>query len=348
VDYAFKAMKDGLQVRYDIKNLKISFDVVYALQDDCINAIIPETSMKEDGENGFVTIDLLAFLGATHDGDDGYIIYPDGSGGLMRFDTPHPDEVQKITSTIYGTDASGGLIGTQTTNYREQVYMPVYGLVSGPAGGAEEDRAGFVGMVTQGDFDASLGIARSGKGINYNHVWTSFIFRRQGRFSLTGGQPTWLFEPDRIKGDRAVRYCFMNGKDASYVKMGTRYRDFLLTERGAKRIAGATGGGEATETTPRIPRMDLAFFMGIERRTWFLSDMISMTSFSQVKDILSDLEKAGVVDVDVTLYQWNRGGTSNKYPERLPADPRLGGDAGLKDLAASIHQRGQRLFLLDN
>jgi hypothetical protein len=94
--------------------------------------------------------------------------------------------------------------------------------------------------------------------------------------------------------------------------------------------------------------MHVGFLMGTERRTWFLADMISMTTFADARAILSDLEKAGIKRLDISLWFWNRGGTANKYPQRLPADKRLGGEKALSALAADIHQRGQRLFLQDN
>jgi hypothetical protein len=282
-------------------------------------------------------VDLLAFFGATQDGEDGYIVYPDGSGALMYFNTAHPPDVQKISTVIYGSDASGGIIGNTSGVYREDIYMPVFGLVKGSG----EDTTGFVGMITHGDFDASLGIARSGKGINYNHVWTTFTFRRQGRFSITGGQPAWLFEPDRITGDRVIRFCFLNGEEAGYAGMAARYRDFLVNERGATRISSRREGED-------LPLMHLGFLMGTERKTWFLADMVLMTTFDQARAILNDLDEAGVKRLDVSLWLWNKGGTTQKYPSRMPVDQRLGGEKALFKLAGELQQRGQHLFLQDN
>jgi Family of unknown function (DUF5696) len=327
VKLEYKPVEGGVTAIYRYLASNLAFAVTYSIQDDCLQATIPDSSIVEDGKNSLVSIDLLPFLGATHDGEEGYIVYPDGSGALMFFTPSDRPEVQKINSIVYGTDASGGLGGSGGV-YREQVVMPVFGLA-----GAQ---TAFVGMITHGDFDASIAVARSGKGINYNHVWGQFIFRRQGRFSLTGGQPTWLFQADRIGGDRQVRYCFLNGPQANYVGMASRYRQFLIDERGAKRISSSE------------PLINLAFFMGIERKTWFLSDMISLTTFAQVKEMLDNLTTAGVKRADIILWDWNRGGTAGSYPQRLPVDSRLGGENGLRTLAAELHDRGQRLFLQDN
>jgi hypothetical protein len=323
-------VQDGMQAVYTLDTTGIQFAVQYTLQDDCLRAILPDRFIKEESVNSLVNVEVLGFFGATHDNEPGYIFYPDGSGALMRFDTIHPEEVQRITSVIYGADASGGGLrpSTGTAGARQQVVMPVFGLSRGDSA--------YVAIISQGDFDTSVNVARSGKGINYNRVWAQLVFRRQGRFSLTGGQPAWLYQPDRIIGDREVRFCFLNDNQASYVGMASRYRDYLMKELGAQRMRHDTS------------LMHIGIFMGTERRTWFLSDMVSMTTFEDAREMLNDLAQAGVKDIDVTLWMWNQGFTSGKYPERLPVDSRLGGEKGLLSLSKDMHQRGQRLFLQDN
>ncbi len=324
----FQAVENGVRIGYDIPNFDLAVDLIFAIQDDCLEATIVSDSIIEDGENSLVSIDLLTFLGATHDDENGYMVYPDGSGALIYFDTPHPPEVQKILTTIYGADD----VSDQSSIYRDQIMIPVFGMVRGGTA--------FVGMITKGDFDAELGIARSGKGVNYNHVWTQFVYRRQGRFSLTGGQPALLYQPDRIPGDRQVRYCFLNDDKANYVEMASRYRQFLQDERGATRIFQRLGDD--------IPFMNLLFFMGIERRNWFLADMVLLTQFEDVSEIMTELHDLGIKQADVGLWFWNEGGTNQKYPQRFPVDKRLGGEDGLRTLIEDLHQLEYRIYLQDD
>jgi hypothetical protein len=304
--------------------------VIYAVRDDFLEVTIPANEVVENGENSLVSLDILSFLGATHDDEEGYIVFPDGSGAIMRYTAQHPEEVQEISRGVYGEDQ----ISTEaSSSFRMPTVMPVFGLVSGNDDGGD---AAFVGLITQGDFDANIAVARSGKRVNYNHCWVKFLFRRKGRFSLTGGQPAWLYEPDLVGGDRQIRYCFLTKKNADYVGMATRYRNFLIQERGAQRIGDD------------VPLMSLDFFAGVERRTWFMRDLIRMTTFAEVQEILADLDSAGVSRVDVTVDGWNRGGAGSRYPQRLPVEARLGGADGLRALADDVVARGQRLFLSDN
>jgi hypothetical protein len=327
---ATQPVQDGIRVSYDFYNDNLALDLIYTLQDDCLSLTLPDGSIVESGENSLVSLEILPFFGATHDGEDGYIVYPDGSGALLHFNTPHSEQVQKMVGTVYGADASGGQASGNGTSgiYRQNIPMPVFGLV--------HNDSGFVGYITNGDFDSGISVGRAGKGVNYNHVWSQFVYRRQGRFSLTGGQPAWLYQPDRIPGDRKIRYCFLNNAEANYSGMAKRYRNFLINERGATRLPNQN------------PWIDLGFFMGTERRNWILRDMISMTSFDQVGEIMDDLAKAGVIQTDVTLWNWDKGSISLKYPQSFPVDERLGGEEALRRLTDLLHQRGQHLILSSN
>jgi hypothetical protein len=325
-------VEGGVRVTYRFADEGFELSMFYVVRGDVLEVTIPESGIVESSEeNTLISLDVLSFLGATHDGEEGYIAFPDGSGALMGYTSPHPEAVQEISTSVYGTeqiDISGG-----SSIYQEVATMPIFGLSSDDASG---DEVAFVAIITQGDFDAKLTVGRGGKTIPYNHTWAQFIYRRQGQFSLTGGQPAWLYEPDMVGGDRQIRYCFLTEESADYVGMAARYRDFLIEERGVRRI-----GDDA-------PLMTLDFFMGVERRTWFLRDLVLMTTFADIQEILADLDSVGVTRFDVTVDGWNKNGYESRYPQRLPVESQFGGEDGLRTLADDVHAREQRLFLTDN
>jgi hypothetical protein len=318
-------VKGGAQVGYLFPREGFELTVIYVVEGDVLQVTIPERGVIETSENGLVSAQVLPFLGATHDGEDGYLFFPDGSGTIIRYTSPHPENVQEISREVYGDSVS---LTDADSPFRQPVLMPVFGAVNGDAA--------FLGIITHGDFDAKISVARSGKRVDYNHCGVEFLFRRTGLFSLTGGRPVQVYEPDPIGGDCQVRFNFLTAENASYVGMAIRYREYLIQERGAKRLAGDSA------------LMHLVFFMGVERETWVWRDLIVMTTFDDVRMILSDLAEAGVRRVDVTLQGWNRGGDMARYPQRLPVETRLGGDKGLRVLAQDIEARGQRLFLFDD
>jgi hypothetical protein len=321
-------VQNGARLDYVFEQQGFSFTAYITLEDNSLQITIPADGVKETGDNGIVSIQVLPFFGAQLDGAPGYIVYPDGSGILMSFTSPHRIEVQETSRPVYGEDT---LIAPTTSAQpftRQPILMPVFGLTAGADA--------FVGVITQGDFDSTISMSRSGKGLPYNRVWADFVFRRQGMFSINGELPVALYEPNRINSDHQIRYYFLSGDQANYAGMASRYREFLMAERGAKRIS------------KNAPLLDLHFFMGIEQKNLFMHDFIMMTTFEDVRKILDNLASAGVTNLDVTLEGWNQGGADAHYPQRLPVDSRLGGETSLQTLSQAVKARGQKIFLLDD
>ena len=321
-------VENGAKVQVNIPSAGFTLTLFITLNGDVIEVTIPDSSVTETSENGLVSVQILPFFGAAADTDPGYLVFPDGSGMLVDFRSPRRAEVQETSRPIYGEDQLTPPAGTGalTPFTRQPVVMPVFGLNNG--------NDAFLGIITHGDFDATISMARAGTGMPYNRIWGEFVFRRQGMFSLDGDAPVVLYQPGRIGGDRQIRYTFLSGK-AGYADMAARYRDYLI-ERGAKRVPA------------NAPLMDLHFFMGVEQRTWFLRDFITLTTFANVQEMVDRLVADGVSRFDVTLEGWNNGGVNAHYPERLPAESQHGDSSGLRALADALHKHSQRLFLHDN
>jgi hypothetical protein len=321
-------IQNGARLNYVFAQEALDVTATVTLADGALQVTVPAADVKETGTNGIVAIQVLPLFGTQLDGASGYIVYPDGNGMLMKFTSPHRKEVQETSRPIYGEDTLTPPTNELQSFTRQPIVMPVFGLTTGTHA--------FVGIITQGDYDANISMARSGEGMPLNRVWGEFVFRRQGMFSISGDMPVALYEPNRVTSDHQIRYYFLSGENANYIGMATRYREFLINERGAKRISSDA------------PLLNLHFFMGIEQRSFFIRQFIQMTTFADVKNILTDLNSAGVTNLDATLDGWNQGGVDAAYPQRLPVDSRLGGEKGLTALSEFVHANNQRIFLLDN
>ena len=54
------------------------------------------------------------------------------------------------------------------------------------------------------------------------------------------------------------------------------------------------------------------------------------------------MQAAGLRKAVITLVGWNLGGHDGAYPQRFPVEPALGGEAGLRKLAALNRADGAR------
>ncbi len=63
----------------------------------------------------------------------------------------------------------------------------------------------------------------------------------------------------------------------------------------------------------------------------------AVVTFDRVRDIVDELKRQGVDDVELCLVGWNVGGHDGRWPQVFPSEPKLGGDAKL--IAAIRHAR---------
>ncbi|MBR4257955.1 MAG: hypothetical protein IKQ17_02880 [Kiritimatiellae bacterium] len=54
-------------------------------------------------------------------------------------------------------------------------------------------------------------------------------------------------------------------------------------------------------------------------------------TFDRVKDIVDEMKRQGIEDAELCLVGWNIGGHDGRWPQVFPSEPKLGGDAKLKE-----------------
>ena len=57
----------------------------------------------------------------------------------------------------------------------------------------------------------------------------------------------------------------------------------------------------------------------------------AMITFDRVKDIVDEMKRQGIGDAELCLVGWNIGGHDGRWPQVFPSEPKLGGDAKLKE-----------------
>ena len=322
----------GIRGIFNLTKRKITLALDLRLTDDYLEVSIPDDQIEERGSFRVVSIEVLPLFGSAKVGSEGYVMIPDGSGALVTFKPEFPQYRQRYSGVIYGEDGGGRAFRRLTgsvrqRSYSEQPWLPIWGLKDG-------DHA-YVGMVTQGDFEANINAYLSGYITNRNRASAEFLYRRQASIPRRRTLFVNRIEERRLLGPRKLRYVLLNGEDANYVGMAKAYRDYLTGTRGVQRI-----------TEP--PRPYLQLFMGITRRIGFFDEFVQMTTFPQAQEILQAFLDKGLKDFDVTLLGWNDDGFRGRFPRRYPAESDLGGDGELRKLINFAHGNGLRVVFNDD
>lgn len=347
----FQNTANGFRATYDLQKLRVKLIIDYALKEEpaaeggraipYLEVTVPDKGVEETGDCAIATsttcsmvtsVELLPLLGAAPVGAEGYLMVPDEGGAITTFKAEYPQYKQRYSAPIYGTDAAqqaftfgGGGSGQVTTS---RARMPIWGL--------KEADSAYAAIVTKGEYQANINEYLAGYITAANRGSVEFVFRRQASIPRRKTQFVNRIETDILPGDRQVRYVFLQGDDADYSGMATAYRDYLLKDKGLKRLP----------KTPPRPLVD--FYMGVTRRTSFREDFVPMTTFDQGIEMLQALLDRGVSNFDVELQGWNDAGDRGYWPRRYPAENTLGGNAGLRRFTDFAHKHGIRVVFFDN
>ena len=231
--------------------------VEYTFNDDgTLSVCIPAESIVFD-ESKYVITSLIVnkHFGCGDMLEDGYIFYPDGSGTIVEYSDFYSNvnnERQNVTlsGSIYGTDYAYSLI---TGAHRENVSLPVYGMVtttdaneaSKQAGGAEKTTGGFFTIIEEGESVTKLTFSTGGAQHKFASIYPVFqpfasdTFDLSTTLSVAGLTEHQIFAADKYHGNYTMRIKMLtepelaltsgasDAYEASYVGMATFYRDYL-------------------------------------------------------------------------------------------------------------------------
>lgn len=318
-------LDNGISVHYEMQQLQISFDMSFTLKDNALEVKVPGKSIQESKNNWLMTIAPLPFFGAASDQDQGYAVYPDGPGALSNFKTNHPSYMDPYRASVYGPD----VINFDSYKSQKDAMLPIFGL--------KVNNNAFLGMITQGEYDANVLYSPSGYLINLNRVSSELVYRRDYEAVKKDGNLARKPEKQLLREDRTLRYVFFSGKEADYSHMASAYREYLIKEQGVT--------SHIRKDDPIPYGLDL--LMGIKKSQILFDHFIPTTTYDEAQQIMADLKKQGVTGISANLLGWTGEGYM-EYPSGYKPSSKLGGKKGLQKLSDYAKANNIQLFLQDD
>ncbi len=226
--------------------------------DGSLSARLPANAITFDESfYTFKSITPLKFFGAGDMTTPGYMFYPDGSGTIIEFDDFYNEENSKklalnLASNVYGSDFCYSKI---TGANREQVTMPVYGLINDVKAnpkttefGVSSVTNGFFAVLEEGAALASLGFTTGGSVHRFAGIFASYTPYPSDEYDLSetisvGSLGVYtIVSESKYTGSYVTRFTMLTDKtvgekqkqidarpyyESSYVGMATLYRDYL-------------------------------------------------------------------------------------------------------------------------
>ncbi len=309
--------------RTDTQTPAFLIPVEYTLSNgDFLATVLTEKIQYTKGYH-LTSLRLLPYFGAAGTEEQGYLFVPDGSGALIRLNRDSGNGVL-YSGSIYGDDLARK--NTAGTASRRQIYMPVFGV--------NTTISSVIGIVEQGAAGSNIYAYTSGVYTGYNNIYACFAPQIADVLSYgedATASDTWVFQRVNSTQRFAVRYRFHSG-EGDYVTMAQLYREYLI-HTGAISDTTSAGSSFYLELTGGINKK--VNVMGIP-----FSTMEALTTFEQAEQILTELQKNGVDDINLRYMGWTNSGLNNTLFRKANPLSALGGASEFKALVKYTQEHG--------
>lgn len=315
----------------DKSKLKASFviPVEYRLENGNFTAKIISEEFKYVKGFSLTKIDLLPFFGATGKDKTGSMIVPDGSGAVIKLNKDTSSGFL-YSQPIYGKDIA--LLQKATAMYSNQVYMPVFGIVT--------DKSGMLAVVEEGESAGTVSATVAGVYSSYNQIYSSFSPMASDylKYDLSTDQgSTYVFPLKISKQPYKVRYILISKPNPTYVDAAITYRDYLLKIKILKE-----------KTNLKNMPLNIEFLGAIDKRETFFgvpyNKKAVLTSYEDAQRILFGLLSKGIGELNVRYSGWANEGINNSAFSNIKPINELGGTSGLKKFNEFLVKNNIRFY----
>lgn len=284
-----KRIENGIRLIYYFNNEQISIPVEYVLDNEGLKVSLIPSGITE-GENKLYSVSIMPFFISAPNNTDSYIFVPSGSGAVMYTDDTER-QVRRYSEPVFGQDETFQTVFKNKQT--ESIRLPVFGVKNGVKA--------MIGVLEEGGESAYIEASAGDSSIGYSFAYAEFLVRGyadayvkdvDGNNSEVKKYTDSIANTDRM----TVRYIPVAEENANYSDMAETYREYLNLDK----------------ISENSPALMLSFYGGAEVRKLFLGipyrTVVSVTDFSDVKNILNDLQKETGVNILANLKGFGNSG----------------------------------------
>ena len=343
---------NGIKVIYDFYSIAARIPVTYVIENGIFKANILGSEILERKEfknavkdsapkelldliqySYITSIWLLPAFGASTVGTEGFSFVPDGCGALITNDSAgFPTKI--ASGSVYGTELAIDEYEVESQEFTSvlrdvEIKLPVFGI--------KQNNNAIVGIISKGDYSAKINAFKAGTTNNYTGVSSSANYRivTSSKIAVRTVQAVSGIY-DKLS-DYEVQYGFINSDNLGIADFAEYYREYLIKEKNLKK----------SEYTPSVSLQVLGAigvnynFLGIS-----FKKAESLTTVSQLKDILEELKTFSADSIAVNYVGWqNNGVHNNKIVKNAKQIKKLGSSEDFKELYEYIAKSNGELYL---
>ncbi len=299
--------------------------LVYELDgaDFVVHVPLEEVAYKE--AYPIMNIKPLPYFGAGGTSDTGFILVPDGNGGVIEFNNGRQTQ-NNFYVDVYGWDYGerhDALINEPSALF------PVFGICN--------NGASFLCIMEEGSAYATIEADVSGRLHTYNYANAGYniIHSASMDVSSKSDKAVVVYEKETPKGELLSRYRFLEGD--TYTDMACTYRDYLMEQY-------TQLDKNSDSSTPLVVEL-VGAIETVENRLGFpVTVSRELTSFKEAAQIVGDLA-AEIKNLDVKYIGWFNNGVHHKAPTKVKLVSELGSKKDFKSFVQKVSDAGADLYL---
>ncbi len=324
--YTYEYGDDGVYVNLQFAKQGFEIPCFFGIREDRLVARIFSEQIRQHGNLQVASIAFLPYFGAGSGEEEGYLLVPDGSGALIYFNNQkqtYQPYAQKVYGRNLALNVQSNLLNTQNAT------MPVFGIQKG------QDT--LLAVITEGEYQAEIKAEIAGRLTANNAVYSNALFIQSENNTLLSGsdneESVVMLSPQHNQFPcYEVSYFFLE-ENSGYNGMASRYRQYLIEEKGMQQAAG-----EAQKS------VNLTFLGGVEVSKTFLGvpyrAVKKLTSFAELKDTVLELQKEAGNSFQINMRYLEKDGSMSMIPTKLTYEGALGGQKGYNVMAEALQEAG--------
>lgn len=334
--YRLYAAEKGVYMEYTFPKYEIRVVLHLYLSGGTLVASIPAGEGLSEGEGYKICrISLLPFMGAAGLEETGYMLVPDGPGGIIPYNSgKQTGQGGGYAAPVYGRDPM--LSQPEMPAVGENALLPCFAH--------RYAQGGILAIITGHEADAAIHANVSKAVSGYNNVYASFAVR--GLDTVKALDRTWaskeyaVFSKDRVTdGSLEVTYAFLPEDEADLLSMAGRCRERLFPELSAPDASGYP--------------LFLDVYMGVEKKRQTAGLIYTgyqpLTTFGQLEEIVGELSAQGVEGYRIRLNgATGDGAYFGRINTRLNIEGSIGGFKGYQGLLDRLEETGSSAYLAAN
>lgn len=308
----------------EIPETTISFDIslIYGLADDGLVVSLDCSKLQKSEAADIDSIAILECMGAGGPNDTGFSVIPDGSGGVINFNT-NKTYAAAYTGKVFGTDNTLKYTGASVNE--RHIQLPMFGI--------SKNNSGIVAVVEKGAEICSITADISDKILPYNYtafradVYQYDLMTIQNPQHGGGTLQMFVRQKEPYKDLVTIHYYFLENGKNSVSDIANLYRGLL--------IADGTLSNKVTGTMPFVFGLTGAItvrkqFLGIPYIGYE-----TLTTFEQAEKVINYFDEAGINNMAVRYSGWFNGGLEQTDISKFKVLSCLGGKKGMDALISN-------------